>query len=78
MQGRKPTLRTLCLEHKITIFELEKESNINYVSIWSVFIGLDTTLDTVEQLLHALNHLKGTTYTVNDIQFSVANGRMYV
>ncbi len=73
-EGR-PSLRSLCLAHRIDLLRLARASNVHPLLVWDVFVGNATSRETVHMLLCGFNELAGTQYTLGDIQVVLLEDR---
>lgn len=64
---KKRTLYQLRVEHGVNIYALAQASRVSSFAIWSMLIGNEVTREDASKILDGLNKLKGTHYTLADI-----------
>jgi len=69
----KSTLRELCQSHGVDVLALSRASYVDPLLIWDALIGNATTRETLHMMLYGLNELKGTHYTLADIQANLGH-----
>lgn len=70
---KKPTFYQLRLEHSVNIYELSQASGIPSLVVWSLLIGQPVTKHEAQRVLDALNTLRGTHYTLEDVHVVLAH-----
>ncbi len=64
---KRRTLYQLRLEHGVNIYALSQASRVSSFAVWSMLIGNEVTREDAVKILDGLNKLKGTHYTLEDI-----------
>ncbi len=70
----KPTLPYLCTFHSIDTLSLASASNLSLPTVLAILGGYAMTPETAEAVLLGINTLKGTQYTLADVQVDLVEG----
>ena len=70
-QPRKPSLRFLLLTYEVQPEALARQSDLSVLTTTALKIGYGTTEDVAQKALAGLNALRGTRYTLNDIEIDL-------
>jgi hypothetical protein len=73
-QPKKPSLRFLLLQHRVRPEALARVSGLPLLTVEALSIGYDTTEDIAQAALDGLNTLRGTRYTLADIEIDLYGG----
>ncbi|MBV9229134.1 MAG: hypothetical protein JOZ18_07455 [Chloroflexi bacterium] len=70
-QPRKPSLRFLLLQYQVQPETLARQSGLPLLTAVALTIGYGTTEDVALAALNGLNMLRGTRYTLEDIEIDL-------
>jgi len=70
-QPHKPSFQFLCIHHQIQPDALARQSNLPLLTALALTCGIGTTPEIAQQALNALNALRGTLYTLDDIAINL-------
>ena len=72
--SQKRTLYQLRIEHGANIYDLSQASGVSSFVVWSMLIGRPVTRENATEILNGLNKLKGTRYTLDEIEVRLIEG----
>ena len=74
-QPRKPSFRFLCISHQVQPEALARQSGLPFLIAAAIVVGYGTTEEVAQKALNAFNALRGTRYTLDDIEIDLYKGQ---